>query len=268
MERHFDLVAQSPFDLVIVDEAQHLKNRASRNWRLVDALQKRFLLLLSATPVENSLVELYNLLTLLKPGLFKTEKEFRASYVQTGHPRSPLNRDRLRELMRDVMIRNTRSLVDVRLPPRHALTIRVEPSADEIACYEELSRLIRQMRQEEHARHRLSMHHLLQAAGSSPAAIATALDHFLKNEVPPEWRGLRERYAAAPATAKIGALLEILDRNPAEKKMVFVHFRETLEMLDRLLGARGVAFARFDGHLSVPRQRVGAALHGVRRRGP
>ncbi|MGH9429767.1 MAG: SNF2-related protein, partial [Terriglobia bacterium] len=59
----FEMLRQQVYDLVIVDEAHHLKNRATNNWKLVDALQKRFLLLLSATPVQNSLVELYNLLT-------------------------------------------------------------------------------------------------------------------------------------------------------------------------------------------------------------
>lgn len=45
--------------MVIVDEAHHLKNRNTLNWKLVNALQKRFLLLLTATPVENNLIELY-----------------------------------------------------------------------------------------------------------------------------------------------------------------------------------------------------------------
>ncbi len=60
------------FDLVIIDEAHHLRDRNSQSYKLVDALNKRFLLLLSATPVQNDLIELYNLLTLLKPGIFKT----------------------------------------------------------------------------------------------------------------------------------------------------------------------------------------------------
>src|SRR5205823_13102192 len=74
------LIARS-FDLVIVDEAHHLRDGASQSYRLVDALNKRFLLLLSATPVQNDLTELYHLLTLLKPGIFKTLKEFRAAHV-------------------------------------------------------------------------------------------------------------------------------------------------------------------------------------------
>ena len=55
-----------------MDEAHHLRDRTSQSYKLVDALNKRFLLLLSATPVQNDLIELYNVLTLLKPGIFKT----------------------------------------------------------------------------------------------------------------------------------------------------------------------------------------------------
>jgi hypothetical protein len=79
------------FDLVIVDEAHHLRDRTSQSYKLVDALNKRFLLLLSATPVQNDLTELYNVLTLLKPGIFKTLKEFRAAHMTAGKPRQPAN---------------------------------------------------------------------------------------------------------------------------------------------------------------------------------
>ena len=89
---------------MIVDEAHHLRDRASQSYKLVDSLTKRFLLLLSATPVQNNLIELYSLLTLLKPGIFKTQKEFRATYVMPGKPREPANPDRLRDLMREALL--------------------------------------------------------------------------------------------------------------------------------------------------------------------
>ena len=130
-------------DIVVVDEAHHLKDRASQSYKLIDGLPKRFLLLLSATPVQNSLIELYNLLTLLQPGIFRTQKEFRAAYMTPGKPRVPVNQERLRDLMRRVMIRNTRAVVALRLPRRHATTHRVEGGPAERSCYEELNRLVR-----------------------------------------------------------------------------------------------------------------------------
>ena len=231
---------------MIVDEAHHLKNQASQNHKLVDALRKRFLLLLSATPVQNSLVELYNLLTLLKPGIFKTQKEFRAVYMTPGNPRSPANRERLRDLMRDVMIRNTRALVALRLPQRHAATLRVEAGEGEAACYHALGSLAREIGRGEGAgRQRLTIHHLLTAAGSSPAAAAAAIERLAARH--PEdrrWRELAERYRAVGAGSKATALLDLLERNKAEKKIVFVHHRETLAQIDALLTARGLSFVR------------------------
>lgn len=253
-KEHFERLVRQTYDLIIVDEAHHLKNRATQNYKLVDALKKRFLLLLSATPVQNSLVELYNLLTLLKPGIFKTEREFRNVYMMPGKPRVPANRDRLRDLMRDVMIRNTRALVDVRLPPRHATTLRVETSIEEGSCYGDLSRLVREAHASAPGHHRLALHHLLSAAGSSPAAAATAIHRFAErySQDQTHWRRLHERYCCLNAGAKEQCLLEILERNPEEKKMVFVHHRETLVHLDRLFSERGIAFARFEGSMAGP----------------
>jgi SNF2 family DNA or RNA helicase len=75
---HAERLVDRNFDLVIVDEAHHLRDRSSQSYKLVDRLNKRFLLLLSATPVQNDLPELYNLLTLLKPGIFKTSDQNRS----------------------------------------------------------------------------------------------------------------------------------------------------------------------------------------------
>ena len=250
---HLDILSRQNYDLVIVDEAHHLKNRTTQNWKLVNALQKRFLLLLSATPVQNSLVELYNLLTLLKPGIFKTEKEFRASYMTSGQPRRPANRERMRDLMRDVMIRNTRSLVDVRLPPRHAVTLRLEAGEEEAACYQELSRLVQQAYQSSPTNRRLALRHLLSAAGSTAATAAAAIGRFnAAARVGREWRDLQERYGALATSSKEATLCDLLRRNPDEKKMVFVHHRETLARLAQLMERENLPFVRFEGAMNGP----------------
>jgi hypothetical protein len=91
-KRNFNTVTGREYGMVIVDEAHHLKNRNTLNWKLVNALKKRFLLLLTATPVENNLMELYNLITLLKPGQLKTATAFRDAFMTKGDPTSPQNR--------------------------------------------------------------------------------------------------------------------------------------------------------------------------------
>lgn len=140
------LVGAVPWDLVIVDEAHHCKNRATQNWQLVNALKRRHLFLLTATPVQNNLLELYNLLTLLEPGHLKTESNFKRQYVRRGNPRDPRNRERLRSLLSEVMIRNTRSLVQMDLPARYAQTLLAQPVGREAALYRFLDEYLRRRR--------------------------------------------------------------------------------------------------------------------------
>jgi superfamily II DNA or RNA helicase len=253
-QEHAERLLGDVFDLIIVDEAHHLRDRSSQSWKLVDALNKRFLLLLSATPVQNDLVELYNIMTLLKPGMFRTLKEFRAAYITPGKPREPANAERLRELMRGAMIRNTRAVVAVKLPRRHAITIKVDGHPGEVGAYADLAAAARRLAAGTGG-HRLALHHMLGAAGSSPAAAAAALARFAaRRPDDTEWRALAERWAAIETGGKEQALLDLLHRNPDEKKLIFVHSRETLGRLADLLSGAGLSFARFDGSLSGPQK--------------
>jgi len=265
---HAERLLGRSFDLVIVDEAHHLRDRTSQSYKLVDSLQKRFLMLLSATPVQNDLTELYNVLTLLKPGIFKTLKEFRAAYTVAGKSRQPANPERLRELMRGAMIRNTRAVVALKLPRRQAATLRVDGSEGECRAYAETAAAIRSLVAKGDAgRHRLAMRHLLGAAGSTPAAARAAVARFtagLADE--PAWQRLEEQWTAVGTGAKEIALLDLLRRNPAEKKLVFVYYRETLDHLAGLLTREGVGFARFEGSLSGPEK--DAAINDFRDRVP
>lgn len=264
-KEHAEILAGLSYDVVVVDEAHHLRDQGSASYRLVNGLRKRFLLLLSATPVQNSLLELYNLLTLLKPGIFKTQKEFRAAYMMPGKPREPANRDRLRALMRGVMVRNTRALAALRLPRRHASTLRATPGAAEAECYRDLTELARAVAAK--GQHRLAVQHLLAAAGSSPAAAAAAITRFVERH--PEdlrWAKLLTRVRTLSAGAKEVALLRLLTQNPDEKKMVFVHHRDSMAHLAALLRRQGSAFVQFDGAMSGPDK--DAAVEAFRDRVP
>jgi SNF2 family DNA or RNA helicase len=116
-------------------------------------------------------------------------------------------------------------------------------------------------------RHRLAIQHLLGAAGSSPATAAAAVARFAtRHPEEPEWQTLGQRWAAVGAGGKETALLELLRRNPAEKKLVFVHYRETLNHLAGLLAREGIGFARFEGALSGPDK--DAAIADFRDRAP
>ena len=84
-----EVLAGLSYDVVVVDEAHHLRDQTSASYRLVNGLQKRFLLLLSATPVQNNLLELYNLLLCYSPA---SSRHRRSSALSTWFPAGRANR--------------------------------------------------------------------------------------------------------------------------------------------------------------------------------
>ena len=81
--------------------------------------------------------------------------------------------------MRDAMIRNTRAVVALKLPRRHAATIQVDGQPGEGEAYADLAAAVRRLRpSRRRAGTALALHHLLSAAGSSPAAAAAAVARF------------------------------------------------------------------------------------------
>ena len=275
--RHAALVREQKWDLVIVDEAHHIKNRDTAGYQLVDALKSRYLLLLTATPVENSLDELYNLVTLLRPGQLATPAAFKREFLAKGDPFSPRNREKLRGLLGEVMIRNTRALAGhaIELPPRFAQTVIVEPLPAERELYDVVTRAVRAGAARPDGK-RIAMRLLLEQAGSSAqavlAALARAAGEASVSDVKANKRGASpsrlplqselERAAAAACAAgssKLSRLLEIVRTLPAlpsgGKMLVFTRFRATLDFVCQGLAASGVAHVTFHGGMTGPGER-------------
>jgi SNF2 family DNA or RNA helicase len=246
--KHYPHVTSRTWDLVVVDEAHHLKNRTTLNWKLVNALNKRFILMLTATPVQNSLVELFNLLTLLKPGLLQTEAAFKKEYVDSKNGRVPKNPEKLRSLMREVMVRNTRALVDVKLPKRFATTITVTPASGEEKLYQDLSEYLRSP---ESKLDRLSRTNLLMRAGSSPGALADSLKQLtLRLPDDEQLKSLARRATQVKQVEKAKALVEMLIIS-RQKTLVFTTHKATSNYLAQTLQAANIPFAEFLGGMSL-----------------
>jgi SNF2 family DNA or RNA helicase len=102
--------------MIVVDEAHHLRNRTTQLWRFASELQKQFILLLTATPVQNNLEELFNLVTLLEPGLLRTARQFQRQFVDRRDKLAPRNVDELHRLLSEMMVRNRQSWPITTLP--------------------------------------------------------------------------------------------------------------------------------------------------------
>jgi superfamily II DNA or RNA helicase len=245
--KSFAKVINEFYDLVIVDEAHHLKNRNTLSWKLVNEIQKRFIFLLTATPVQNNLIELFNLITLLKPGQFKTERLFKKEYVQRGNQRMPVNKEKLRELLRDVMIRNTRSAIDLKLPKRFASTIRLEPSDMERQIYNGITDIVRDTSSPLPG-NITSL--LMREAGSSPFALKETLkglQSIYRTSITP----ILEAIDGVGEISKGKSLIELLLKNSNEKKVIFTQYLKSMDCVVSLLTGHGLPFVTFRGNMTA-----------------
>jgi SNF2 family DNA or RNA helicase len=232
------------WDLVIFDEAHRLRNPRSASGKLARRLRARYLLMLTATPVENKLSDLYQLVSLVAPGLLGTPAQFRAKHGAASLESRPHNVEELRIRTRDVMVRHRRSEVAVMLPPRLAETILVTPGIDEAALYTDIVRRVRAAATGS-GRTRLALRGLTRLAGSSPAAAAPTLAKL-------GWNDLAERARAIREPDKVGVLVELLRRhvNRDEKVLVFTGFRQTLDALVAAVERAGLSSALYHGSLT------------------
>ena len=258
-QKHFEASTSRIYDLVIVDEAHHLKNRATRNWKLVNAVQKTFLLLLTATPVQNNLEELYNLVTLLRPGHLKTLKAFKEEFVTRGNPTDPRNREKLRQLLKEVMIRNTRSVTQLHLPPRFAFTTRVSPSPAESDFYQKVSEFVTEQTHLPSTHiPKMTLRRLLEAAGSSHIAALRMLEKIAAQSTDGIQDEAKEILAIGE-TIRMGSksqkVIEILRASP-EQKIIFVNYLATLEYLQQILQEQNIPHTVFQGNLTPPQKQA------------
>src|SRR5699024_4119507 len=94
------------YDLILIDEAHKLKNRKTQNYAFVREITKKYCLLLTATPIQNHLMEIFNLVAILKPGHLGNYEAFLDTY---GNNRKKIKQDAyLKQLIQKVMVRNTR----------------------------------------------------------------------------------------------------------------------------------------------------------------
>jgi SNF2 family DNA or RNA helicase len=233
------------WDLVIADEAHRLKNPRSASARLVKSLRARYVLLLTATPVENRLADLFQLVSLVRPGSLGTADQFRARHGATRDSRPARNVAALQLAMRDVMVRHRRSELTVMLPRRLAETVRVAPGTEEAELYRRISKRVRDQARGATPARLLALRSVQRLAGSSPGALSPSLGKL-------GWADLVAEADAVPLTGKAGALLEILRRqhDRGEKVVVFTAFRGTLGRLRDLLSEHGLPAVTYHGGLA------------------
>ncbi|MGD9949858.1 MAG: DEAD/DEAH box helicase, partial [Desulfobulbus sp.] len=139
LQQEIELLAQVKWQSVVLDEAQAIKNAATKRSKAAMRVDSRFRLITTGTPIENHLGELWNLFAFINPGLLGTYKQFNRRFgipIEKYHDREA--RRTLKKLIRPFMLRRIKSQVLEELPPRTEITLRVEMQPEELQFYEAL----------------------------------------------------------------------------------------------------------------------------------
>jgi SNF2 family DNA or RNA helicase len=238
-----ELLAGVSWRTIVLDEAQAIKNAATKRSQQAMALQGEFKLITTGTPVENHLGELWNLFRFVNPGLLGSLESFNRRFagpIERNQDREA--RLRLRKLIQPFILRRTKSQVLEELPPRTEIELQVELSEGEAAFYEALRRkLLEEINNDlspiEDKRFRvLAAITKLRRACCNPQLIAPDL-------------GL-----PSSKLALFGEVLEELLQNH-HKALVFSQFVDHLSILRAYLDEKGIAYQYLDGQTPAPERK-------------
>ncbi|MGV8118834.1 MAG: SNF2-related protein [Candidatus Xenobiia bacterium LiM19] len=248
-----ECLEKQEWDMIIFDEAHYAKNRSTKRWKFVNSLKKQYILLLTATPLHNDLVELFNLITLLRPGHLKNEKDFVSKYVDSSDRRKPKNVDVLKTLLSEVMVRTRRASALVKFPQREAHTIRVKPSEKEQLLYREVTDFIRNLNTRGNSKHTFVLMILQQRLTSSPAAVGDSLGALKSSTTWKFSTGEQERLSyfitlakGITRPSKSDRLLHLI-RELKEKAVIFTDHVATQRYLTGFLKSHGLTCVLYRG---------------------
>ncbi|WP_226642496.1 DEAD/DEAH box helicase [Mesobacillus subterraneus] len=245
---HRDIINNLNYDLIIIDEAHKLKNNKTKNYEFVQNLKKRFCLLLTATPIQNRIEEIFNLVSLLKPGHLGSETAFFDKYKKDAM--SVNDDEHLRELVNKVMIRNRRADTGIEWTKRHVETIPIQFSEQERALYDS----IQSLRGSESGLNssQFSLMTLQREACSSREAVFYTLRNMLQRQENPSVgfqntiAQLIKRVEAVTKNSKAEKALELIQQID-DKVIIFTEYRATQLYLQWFLKQNGITSVPFRG---------------------
>jgi SNF2 family DNA or RNA helicase len=180
-DRRIDDVLDRQWDVLVLDEAHCVRNEDTQRYDLIDKIEYREAFFATATPIQNEISDLYNIVNLIRPGLLGTRSEFESRYVADDEGTQIKNGDHLQRKLNRVMIRNRREETDIDFTNREVRTRALDPSTAELNLYERVTNYVRSNYASEDAKH-LVLLLLQKEVVSSPSAVMGTIDKWLRGE--------------------------------------------------------------------------------------
>ena len=238
LQKDIETYSQTAFSYAILDEAQHIKNRGTRNAKSVKMIQAAHRLILTGTPIENSLEDLWSLMDYLMPGFLSTFDRFMEKFVRSSGDQHKENLEYLRGKISPFIMRRMKADVLKDLPPIDELTYHCQLSNQQMELYksyaeaarDELVKLV-----EREGFDKVQIHVLATLTRLKQICCHPAI--FAKEKAEPG------------DSAKYDMLLELLQTlvEGNHKTVIFSQYTRMLHIMREDFEQRGIPFAYLDG---------------------
>ncbi|MFO8084778.1 MAG: DEAD/DEAH box helicase [Desulfobacterales bacterium] len=241
------------WDMIILDEGQRIKNWEAKTSRMVKALKSPFALVLSGTPLENRLDDLYSVVEFIDDRRLGPAFRFFNTYRVTDERGKLLgykNLDELRKKLKPVLLRRTRKMVLEELPPRSTEIMRIPPTDEQLEIHNGHKRIVQTIITKKY----LTEMDILRLQKALLMCRMSANSTFLVDKQPPGF------------STKLGELDDLLGQLMDEEDRKIILFSEwttMLNLIEPILEMRQLNYVRLDG--SVPQKKRQALIHQFRK---
>lgn len=245
-EKAAAMLSHVSWQMVVLDEAQAIKNFATQRSRAAMELTAAFKVILTGTPIENHLGELWNLFQFINPGLLGSLERFNKTFAipieKQGNARA---RKDLKRLIQPFILRRTKAQVLEELPPRTEILLDIDLSKEEMAFYEAL----RQQALERISSDDEGQKHFKILAEITKLRRACCHSELVNKEI-------------SIASSKLAVFSEILGElmSNGHKALVFSQFVGHLSIVRKYLDESKIKYQYLDG--STPATQRQKAIHG------
>lgn len=246
--RDLTAIENVPWDLIILDEGQRIKNWESKTSNIIRQLESPFRLVLSGTPLENRLGDLFTITRFVDEDRLGPAYEFFHKHHvvdERGKTLGYHRLDELRESLKPILLRRTRSEVIKELPERTDEVIRIEPTAEQKEINDSHVAIVAQIVSKRY----MTEMDMLRMQKSLLMARMSCDSTYLIDQEEKEYSSKLER---------LNELLEGLIEDPTRKIVLFSEWRRMLDRIERRMDDMGCQYVRLDGQ--VPQKKRGAIV--------
>jgi len=251
--RDINAIEKAQWELIILDEGQRIKNWEAKTSQTVKALKSPFALVLTGTPLENRLDELFSIVEFIDDRRLGPAFRFYNRYRvidEKGKLLGYKNLDELRETLRPVLLRRTRNQVMKELPPRTTEIRRIPPTDEQIQIHNGHRRIVQTIITKRY----ISEMDLLRLQKALLMCRMAANSTFLVDKHPPGYSSKLE---------ELDVLIDQLTAEEERKIVLFSEWTTMLNLIEPLLNKRQLGYVRLDG--SVPQQKRQGLIHQFQR---